>query len=126
MGPLGANWDFADNRRLVVANPLNLATLQMSFPHAQVGDVVRMDGYSRADRYVNNGSGFDAPEGFFTQLEQIVGGGYEERDSSNNVVVYGLAEEDYQAGADVGSKLIISTASSSVDVRASSPIAVTV
>ena len=47
-----------------------------------------MDGYNRADLYVNNGSGFDAPEGFFTRLEQISGGSFEERDSAGNVVAY--------------------------------------
>ena len=87
-GPLGHNWDFSDNRRLVEANPTNLATLQISFPNVQVGDVVRMDGYARADLYVNNGAGFDPPEGFFTRLEQVSGGSYVERDSAGNQVAY--------------------------------------
>ncbi|MDC0936556.1 Calx-beta domain-containing protein, partial [Pirellulales bacterium] len=89
IGPLGQNWDFADNRRLVEVNAGNLTSIQGSFPNAQPGDVVRMDGYNRADLYVNNGSGFDAPEGFFTRLEQISRGSFEERDSSGNIVVYG-------------------------------------
>jgi hypothetical protein len=64
-GSLGHNWDFSYNRRLAVQ---------------QNGDVIRMDGYGRADRYTRAADGFTAPPGFFTQLTQNKDGTYVERD----------------------------------------------
>ena len=46
-GPLGFNWDFKDNRRLVVVNGANLVAVQTSFPTAAIGDAVRIDGEGR-------------------------------------------------------------------------------
>src|SRR5262249_4812343 len=51
-GPLGHNWVSNYDRLLIVANAENLTEVRTSFPLAQLGDVVRVDGYNRADHYV--------------------------------------------------------------------------
>lgn len=53
-GPLGGNWEFNYNRRLLVETN---------------GNVLRMDGFARADRYLllTNGA-YEAPRAFYTKL----------------------------------------------------------
>ncbi|HZU38000.1 MAG TPA: hypothetical protein VFA18_18915, partial [Gemmataceae bacterium] len=66
-GPLGHNWDFNDDRQLVVVAADNLNEVQMSFDEAQVGDVVRLTGTDRGDLYTLNSDGsYTDPNGFFT------------------------------------------------------------
>ncbi|MBL8792802.1 MAG: hypothetical protein JNM56_02755 [Planctomycetia bacterium] len=78
-GPLGQNWDFADNRRLREVNPFNLDEIKLSFPNGQVGDVVRMDGLNRADVYTKNPDGsYTSPNGFFTELTKNPDGRFTE------------------------------------------------
>ena len=52
-GPLGHNWDHNYNRKLVEVTEGNLATIPSSGLHEfpAVGDVVRVDGFLRADLY---------------------------------------------------------------------------
>ena len=88
-GPLGRNWDFNYDRRLLVVTADNLAGVQLSFASAAAGDVVRIDGLNRADLYVLNGDGtYTAPPGFFTRLTLNGDGSYSERDASGLVISY--------------------------------------
>ena len=87
-GPLGHNWEFNYNRRLVEVTESNLAQAQSSAPGAQVGDIVRMDGLSRSDLYALQSDGsYAAPTGFYTQLNETAGG-FVERDQRGAVVEY--------------------------------------
>jgi YD repeat-containing protein len=88
-GPLGYNWDFEDNRRLIVVNAVNVNELRATFPTVKLGDVVRNDGEGRADLYDKPGNSFRAPAGFFTQLRANADGTYTERDASGNFINYG-------------------------------------
>src|ERR1035441_889642 len=72
-GPLGHNWEFSYNRRL---------SMQTN------GDILRMDGYGRSDRYAYTTNGFAAPAGFFTQLTQNTNGTYLERDRHGGKAYY--------------------------------------
>lgn len=72
-GPLGHNWDFSYNRRLVVTNN---------------GDVLRMDGYGRADRYTNTTGGYVAPRGCYAALTPQDDGTFLERDRHGSKVYY--------------------------------------
>lgn len=72
-GPLGHNWDFNYNRRLFIE---------------EGRDVLRMDGYGRADRYKFNGSTFDPPVGFYTQLRKNSDCTFIERDKNGTLVFY--------------------------------------
>jgi RHS repeat-associated protein len=87
-GPLGHNWEFNYNRRLVEVTEANLARVQGTFSNAKLGDVIRMDGMSRGDLYslINPGQ-WNAPTGFYTQLSQTESG-YVERDQKGAVVEY--------------------------------------
>ncbi len=79
-GPLGHNWDFNYNRRLLVEDN---------------GDVLRMDGYGRVDRYELQETGFfirkksfKTPTGFYTSLTENSDGTFSERDSGGSIVEY--------------------------------------
>jgi YD repeat-containing protein len=72
-GPLGHNWDFSYNRRIVLESN---------------GDIVRMDGYGRADRYVHTAQGLVSPVGFFTQLTRVDDTIYLERDRHGGKAYY--------------------------------------
>jgi YD repeat-containing protein len=85
--PLGHNWDFSYNRRLlVVTNPKKVKKV---FPTAKLFDVVRIDGKGRHDLYSRiPGTGhFKSPAGFFTRLVEENNIFYE-RDRDGNVIVY--------------------------------------
>jgi YD repeat-containing protein len=87
--PLGHNWDFNYDRRLWIARDPNLTDIQLSFPNAHVGDVVRIDGAGRADWYARNGDGsYTAPNGFFTRLVNNANGTFTERHASGLVINY--------------------------------------
>lgn len=88
-GPLGHNWDFNYNRKLVEASTANLAVVQAEFPAAQAGDVVRVDGYTRADLYRRSPDGtYAAPTGYYTRLTKATDGTYAEMDRSATRVDY--------------------------------------
>ena len=94
-GPLGHNWELNYNRRIVEANASNLAAVQAAFPEAEIGDVARMDGNSRADLFVRDLDGsYSAPTGFYTTLEKNGDGTLTERDYSGNVVVYAEPDDE--------------------------------
>ena len=69
-GPLGQGWDFNYNRRLAV--PAN-------------GDVLRVDGLGRADRYVFSGGSYQSPSGFYTRLLRNGDGSFDEWDRHGTV-----------------------------------------
>jgi RHS repeat-associated protein len=89
-GALGHNWDTNYDLRLRVVNAENRAEIRDSFPLANVGDVVRVDGGdNRADIYVNDGDGtYTDPNGFYTRLVRNPDGTYSERDQSGMVTTY--------------------------------------
>jgi len=64
-GPLGHGWDFNYNQRL---------SLQPN------GDVLRVDGLGRVDRYVLTGGSYQSPSGFYTRLLRNLDGTFDERD----------------------------------------------
>jgi YD repeat-containing protein len=72
-GPLGHGWDFNYNQRLA-AQPN--------------GDVLRMDGLGRADRYGWTGSSFQSPSGFYTRLVRNLDGTFDERDRHGTIESY--------------------------------------
>ncbi|HKQ04702.1 MAG TPA: RHS repeat-associated core domain-containing protein [Blastocatellia bacterium] len=79
-GPLGHNWEFNYNRRLFMADN---------------GDVIRMDGEGRADRYTRNGATFIAPAGFYTRLNQNIDGSFVERDRNGALVFYSAPDNQH-------------------------------
>lgn len=87
--PLGDNWDFSDNRRLWVVTSDNVGEARPSFPNAQVGDVVRIDGMGRADLYRRNSDGsYSAPNGFYTALQRNPDSSFAERFSNGRRITY--------------------------------------
>ncbi len=64
-GPMGQGWDFNYNRRLAVESS---------------GDVKRMDGLGRSDRYLVSGTNYQAPSGQFTRLVKNPNGSFTESD----------------------------------------------
>jgi len=88
-GPLGHNWEFNYSRRLVEVNSANLAQVKGTFTNARPGDLIRMDGFGRADPYPRNSDGsFGSPTGFYTGLDKNPDGSFTERDSSGTKVFY--------------------------------------
>jgi RHS repeat-associated protein len=72
-GPLGYNWEFNYNRRLVIMG----------------ASVLRMDGFNRADEYTLNPDGsFKAPTGFYTSLVRTSDGGFVEREPGGTMIFY--------------------------------------
>ena len=72
-GPLGQGWDFNYNQRLAMqAN----------------GDVLRVDGLGRVDRYVFSGGAYQSPSGFYTRLVRNLDGTFDERDRHGTVDSY--------------------------------------
>jgi len=76
-GPLGHNWESNYNRRLFIEDG---------------GDVLRMDGYGRSDRYELEGGTdikhYKAPTGFYTNLINNQDGTFTERDRNGVKVLY--------------------------------------
>jgi YD repeat-containing protein len=89
-GPMGSSWEFNYNRRLMEVNLVNLQYIrENTFPQVKVGDVVRMDGYGRADLYVRNPDGsYTAPAGFYMKLVRNPDGTFVERDRVGNKAFY--------------------------------------
>jgi RHS repeat-associated protein len=78
-GPGGDGWEMTSNRRLVVVTASNLAEYQAAFPGAKVGDVDQIDDYNRDDLYVQSGSNYISPAGYYSQLIKNPDGSYSER-----------------------------------------------
>ena len=101
-GPLGHNWDHSYNRKLVEVTEANLATIPSSGLHAlpAVGDVVRVDGFLRADLYqVQPDSSYTEPPGFYTLLAKEPDGSFTLRDYQGNADFFSadgrlIAQED--------------------------------
>ena len=74
-GPLGHGWDFNYNQRLAV---------QVN------GDVLRVDGMGRVDRYVFADGSYLSPSGFYTRLVRNPDGSFDERDRHGMVDSYSV------------------------------------
>lgn len=95
-GALGNNWSFNYERRLVVVDgQLDLSDggrLPLAV-EARPGDVFRLDGLGRVDRYRRNPDGsYLAPTGFYTRLARLADGSFQERDRSGSLVRYAAAD----------------------------------
>jgi YD repeat-containing protein len=78
-GPLGSNWEFNYNRRLLVEPQ---------------GSVIRMDGYGRADKYQVIDGRYSSPDGFYTRMTRNPDNSFIERDRNNNQVLYAQPDEN--------------------------------
>ncbi|HXF05615.1 MAG TPA: DUF6531 domain-containing protein, partial [Blastocatellia bacterium] len=77
-GPQGQSWEFNYNRRLVVMLG---------------GEVVRMDGFARADLYARNPDGsYAAPRGFYISLIRNPDGSFMEREPNGTKIFYSQAD----------------------------------
>ena len=81
-------WEMSYSRRLVVVDPNNLAEYQAAFPAAKVGDVDQVDDNDRDDLYVQNGSSYISPAGYYSQLLKNPDGSYTERFADGTVYDY--------------------------------------
>ena len=79
-GPAGHGWEFNYNRRLFIDTN---------------GNVLRMDGLGRADRYLLVSGVYQSPSGFYTRLTRNLDGTFVERDRHGN-------ESDYSATNSLG------------------------
>lgn len=94
-GPLGNNWEFNYNRRLMEVSPINFFEVQKSFPDVQIGDVVRMNGLSRADIYRMNEDGtHTSPDEFYTRLTKNVDDTFTERNRDGTKITYAVPDEN--------------------------------
>jgi RHS repeat-associated protein len=81
-------WEMSYNQRLVVVDANNLAEYQSAFPAAKIGDVDEIDASDRDDLYVQNGSSYIAPPGYYSQLTKNPDGTYSERFADGTVYDY--------------------------------------
>ena len=91
-GPLGHNWEFNYQRRLRLVTAQNLAEFQFSYPNAQVGDILHLNGSNRADFYLQNGT--TTPNGYFTDLVENPDGTFRERQADGMIVTYRSPDAD--------------------------------
>ena len=82
-------WEMSYNQRLDVVNAGNLAEYQAVYPTAKIGDVDEIDSSNRDALYVQNGSTYVAPAGYYTQLAKNPDGTYSERFADGTVYDYG-------------------------------------
>ncbi len=95
-GPLGHNWDHNYNRRLWHVSPQTLADVHLTFPDAQNGDVILLDGQNRSDIYARNPDGsFVSPPGIFTRLTDNGDGSFTERFPDGTVITYETLSPDH-------------------------------
>ena len=87
--PLGHNWDFNYNRRIIVVTASNKKEVKERFQDAKPNDVVRMDGEGREDLYVSDEdlNIYISPAGFYTTLTRQ-GDLFIERDRHGNTITY--------------------------------------
>jgi RHS repeat-associated protein len=87
--PLGHNWDFNYNRRIIEVTRENEKQIELRFNDAKPSDVVRIDGQGREDLYVmdHDHNRFNSPSGFYMQLQRN-GDVFTERDRYGNVFTY--------------------------------------
>jgi len=94
-GPLGQNWDYTYDRRLMVATADDLAEVRTTFASAKIGDVMLLDGTDRFELYVLNPDGaYASPTGLFIVLTLNPNGTYTERDYTGDTVQYTKPEAD--------------------------------
>jgi RHS repeat-associated protein len=90
-GPLGHNWDFNYDLRLVPVTAANQNSVDPGVVGAlSPGDVLRVDGGGgRVDLYRHNPDGtFTAPAGYYTQLTENLDGSFRERDAHGDIATY--------------------------------------
>ncbi|MEM7312286.1 MAG: hypothetical protein AAF497_03955 [Planctomycetota bacterium] len=87
------NWDHNFNRRIVAVDGSNLNDIQQTFPNANPGDLVRMDGTGRADLFADNQDGtYQAPNELYWEMRQGAGG-FVERSRDGIIVEYQLSND---------------------------------
>ena len=94
-GPLGQNWDFNYDRRLVELTGDNVDLIPFRNPKTgpNSGDVLRMDAFGRVDVYkLQADQSYSAPAGFYTRLVRNSDGSFEERDYAGRIVRYGAPD----------------------------------
>ncbi len=92
-GPLGHNWSFNYQQRLVVVSARNANLARPATGTAAFGDVLRVGGYGRVDRYRRNGDGtYGAPTAFYTALVRRPDGSFVERDYRGFTAEYGVPD----------------------------------
>ena len=82
-------WLMSYKQHLVVVQSNNLAEYQAAFPGAKIGDVDQVDSNDRDDLYIQNGSSYIAPAGYYSQLVKNPDGSYSERFADGTVYNYG-------------------------------------
>ena len=95
-------WEMSYNRRLDVVNANNLAEYQSAFPSAKIGDVDQIDDNNRDDLYVQSGSSYISPAGYYSQLTKNPDGTYTER--FDDGTVYNYSRPDSQGVATLKSE----------------------
>jgi RHS repeat-associated protein len=95
-------WEMSYSRHLDVVNSSNLAEYQSAFPSAKIGDVDQIDDNNRDDLYVQSGSSFISPAGYYSQLTKNPDGTYTER--FDDGTVYNYSRPDSQGVATLKSE----------------------
>ncbi|MBI1742219.1 hypothetical protein HYR54_04035 [Candidatus Acetothermia bacterium] len=88
-GPLGYNWEFSYDRRVIEVNSANFQQIRNIHASIKVGDVMRPDGYARADFFEKAPDGSFRPRtGLYIELAKTSDGGFIERDAVGTKVMY--------------------------------------
>ena len=82
-------WLMSYEQHLVVVQSNNLAEYQAAIPGATIGDVDQVDSNDRDDLYIQNGSSYIAPAGYYSQLVKNPDGSYSERYADGTIYNYG-------------------------------------
>ena len=94
-GPLGYNWEFNYNRRLVLVTDQNVGLINTGgfSTTPKTGDAIRMDGMGRVDLYEQQPDGsYHAPAGFYMGLDRLADGSFVERDYRDQTAFYSVPD----------------------------------
>lgn len=96
--PLGHNWSFNYDQHLVEATAGNIGSINPGFGTLAIGDVIRVDGGSRADIYHRNPDGtYQLLPGYYTRLVKRPDGTFAEYDSHGNEADYSTLDPNSEA-----------------------------